>query len=140
MYGSHGQCAKRDKPSCSLFQLMQNYCRVFTCALLHVERHLFLCASQVASGLLQHFKGQAAELVKAATQSAVSLVQLLAAHFPGFRDHAVYKGRQVSAYGADSVRPGCSKAVFAAKWECPAGQAYPLPSPQSSLLLACGSD
>jgi hypothetical protein len=50
---------------------------------------------QVGSGLLQHFNGQAAELVAAAGQSAVGLVQLLTSHFPGFRDHSVYKGRQV---------------------------------------------
>ena len=55
---------------------------------------------QVGAGLLQHFKGQAAELVAAAGQSAVALVQLLTAHFPGFRDHSIYKGRQVSLLAA----------------------------------------
>jgi hypothetical protein len=54
-----------------------------------------LYALQVGTGLLQHFKGQAAELVAAAGQSAVQLVQLMTAHFPGFRDHSMYKGRQV---------------------------------------------
>uniref|UniRef100_A0A383VZK3 Queuosine 5'-phosphate N-glycosylase/hydrolase n=1 Tax=Tetradesmus obliquus TaxID=3088 RepID=A0A383VZK3_TETOB len=53
---------------------------------------------EVGAGLLQHFKGQAAELVAAAGQSAVALVQLLTAHFPGFRDHSIYKGRQVFFY------------------------------------------
>lgn len=51
---------------------------------------------QVGSVLQQHFKGQAAELIAAAQQSAVALVQLVASHFPGFRDHCIYKGRQVS--------------------------------------------
>lgn len=32
----------------------------------------------------------------AAKQSALRLVSLLTAHFPGFRDQAIYKGRQVS--------------------------------------------
>jgi hypothetical protein len=49
----------------------------------------------VGNGLLQHFNGQAADLVTAAGQSAVALVQLLTSHFPGFRDHSIYKGRQV---------------------------------------------
>jgi hypothetical protein len=50
---------------------------------------------QVGTGLLHHFNGQAAELVTAAGQSAVALVQLLTSHFPGLRDHSIYKGRQV---------------------------------------------
>lgn len=58
---------------------------------------------QVGSGLLQHYNGQASHLVQAAQHSAVALVQLLTAHFPGFRDHAVYKGRQ--------VRGGCGARV-----------------------------
>eukprot|EP00879_Flechtneria_rotunda_P010953 GHRR01011445.1.p1 GENE.GHRR01011445.1~~GHRR01011445.1.p1 ORF type:complete len:355 (+),score=124.50 GHRR01011445.1:793-1857(+) len=70
---------------------------------------------EVASGLLQHFKGQAAELVKAATQSAVSLVQLLAAHFPGFRDHAVYKGRQVFFYKRAQIFVGDLYGAFGGK-------------------------
>jgi hypothetical protein len=50
--------------------------------------------------LQQHFQGQAAELVAAAKQSALALVQLVSAHLPGFRDHAIYKGRQVRLVGA----------------------------------------
>lgn len=34
----------------------------------------------------------------AARGSAVALVELLASHFPGFRDHGVYRGRQVFFY------------------------------------------
>lgn len=44
--------------------------------------------------LQHHFNGQAAELIQAAKQSAVTLLQLVTAHLPGFRDHAIYKGRQ----------------------------------------------
>lgn len=51
--------------------------------------------TQVGCALQQHFQGQAAELVAAAQQSAVRLVQLITAHLPGFRDHAIYDGRQV---------------------------------------------
>ncbi len=51
---------------------------------------------QVGAGLLQHFGGQAVHLVSAAGGSALRLVELITAHFPGFRDHAVYAGRQVS--------------------------------------------
>lgn len=47
--------------------------------------------------MLEHFDGQAARLVEAAQGSAVRLVQLVAQYLPGFRDHAVYKGRQVRA-------------------------------------------
>lgn len=55
-----------------------------------------LSSLQVGAGLLKHFKGQAAELIAAAAGSAVALVNMVTAHFPGFRDHAVYRGRQVS--------------------------------------------
>jgi hypothetical protein len=50
---------------------------------------------QVGAGLARHFGGRAAALVGAARGSAVALVELLTGHFPGFRDHGVYKGRQV---------------------------------------------
>lgn len=54
---------------------------------------------QVGSVLQQHFNGQAAELVAAAKQSALALVQLVTAHLPGFRDHAIHQGRQVCWVG-----------------------------------------
>lgn len=60
---------------------------------------------QVGEGLLQHFGGQAASLVTAACGSAARLVQLVTAHLPGFRDHAVYRGRQVFFYKRAQV--GC---------------------------------
>lgn len=53
---------------------------------------------ELGRGLAECFGGQAAQLVAAAQGSAVRLVQLVAAHFPGFRDHAVYRGRQVFFY------------------------------------------
>ncbi len=48
--------------------------------------------------LAANFNGSAAELVAAARGSAVALVRLLVSNFPGFRDEAVYKGRQVFLY------------------------------------------
>ena len=54
----------------------------------------------MGSGLLRHFGGRAAALVGAARGSVVALVDLLTAHFPGFRDHGVYRGRQVGAVWA----------------------------------------
>lgn len=62
------------------------------CIITLVQHH-----AQVGSVLLEHFDGQAARLVEAALGSAVRLVQLVAQYLPGFRDHAVYKGRQVRA-------------------------------------------
>jgi hypothetical protein len=64
--------------------------------------------AQVGSGLLRHFGGRAAALVGAARGSAAALVELLAAHFPGFRDHAVYRGRQVGRpEGGQRQREAC---------------------------------
>ncbi|KAF6259077.1 hypothetical protein COO60DRAFT_1270304 [Scenedesmus sp. NREL 46B-D3] len=70
---------------------------------------------EVGAGLLQHFQGQAAELVTAAGQSAVALVQLLTAHFPGFRDHSIYKGRQVFFYKRAQIFVGDVYGAFAGK-------------------------
>ncbi len=53
---------------------------------------------EIGVGLQAHFGGQAANLVAAANHSAAQLVSLVTAHFPGFRDHAVYAGRQVFFY------------------------------------------
>jgi hypothetical protein len=44
-------------------------------------RLVFLC--QVGEGLLATFEGQAANLVKAANESAATLVTLVTRHFPG---------------------------------------------------------
>ncbi|GFR50471.1 hypothetical protein Agub_g12522, partial [Astrephomene gubernaculifera] len=45
-----------------------------------------------------HFGGHAAGLVAAAGGSAAALVGLVTQLLPGFRDHAVYRGRQVFLY------------------------------------------
>ena len=43
---------------------------------------------EVGRGLKQHFDGKAANLVRAAKGRASTLVELVTAHFPGFRDHS----------------------------------------------------
>ncbi|GMH37463.1 hypothetical protein BSKO_05336 [Bryopsis sp. KO-2023] len=53
---------------------------------------------EVGHGLLSHFDGKALNLVRRANKSASVLVDLVTMHFPGFRDHAVYKGMQVFLY------------------------------------------
>lgn len=47
--------------------------------------------AQVGVALLELYGGQAANLVRAAGQSAVQLVQLVTSALPGFRDHCVYR-------------------------------------------------
>jgi hypothetical protein len=51
---------------------------------------------EVGRVLLAVFGGQAVGLVRAARGSAERLVALVTAHFPGFRDEAVYRGEQVN--------------------------------------------
>lgn len=53
---------------------------------------------EVGVELKRSFDGKAANLVVAANGSAVTLVNMIASHFPGFRDHCVYKGHQVFLY------------------------------------------
>ncbi|GLJ12920.1 hypothetical protein SUGI_0200560 [Cryptomeria japonica] len=53
---------------------------------------------EVGTELEKSFGGKAANLVTAAGNSAVALVELVTRHFPGFRDHSVYKGHQVFLY------------------------------------------
>ncbi|GIL83017.1 hypothetical protein Vretimale_8527 [Volvox reticuliferus] len=53
---------------------------------------------EVGSALLQNFGGHASKMVEAAGGSALTLMQLVAQLFSGFRDHAVYKGHQVFLY------------------------------------------
>lgn len=54
--------------------------------------------NEVGRVLLGSFQGQAANLIRAAEGSARKLLEMIASHFPGFRDHAIYKGRQVFIY------------------------------------------
>lgn len=49
---------------------------------------------QTAQALARSFGGQAAVLVARAQGSAAALCSLLCAHFPAFRDEAIYRGRQ----------------------------------------------
>lgn len=53
---------------------------------------------EVGRGLLRDYGGRASALVAAAGGSACELVRLVTAAFPGFRDAAVYRGRQVFFY------------------------------------------
>lgn len=53
---------------------------------------------EVGAALATHFDGKASNLIKSANGSAAKLVELMTAHFPGFRDHSVYRGRQVFLY------------------------------------------
>ena len=46
---------------------------------------------QVGTGLLEHYEGRALNLIRVARGSAVLLVELVTATFPGFRDHAIYR-------------------------------------------------
>ncbi|XP_054824011.1 uncharacterized protein LOC129322005 isoform X3 [Prosopis cineraria] len=53
---------------------------------------------EVGLELERSFEGKASNVVEACGKSAVNLVALVTRHFPGFRDHSVYKGRQVFLY------------------------------------------
>ncbi|KAI7835398.1 hypothetical protein COHA_010694 [Chlorella ohadii] len=53
---------------------------------------------EVGAALLDQYQGQAANLIQAAGQSAVRLVRLVTAVFRGFRDHCIYRGRQLFFY------------------------------------------
>ncbi|HEX8682123.1 MAG TPA: queuosine salvage family protein [Ardenticatenaceae bacterium] len=53
---------------------------------------------EVGAVLAARWGGEAANLVAAAEGSAASLVALLTAEFPGFRDHAIYRGWPVYLY------------------------------------------
>ncbi|KAK4262389.1 hypothetical protein QN277_027955 [Acacia crassicarpa] len=53
---------------------------------------------EVGLELERSFEGKASNIVEACGKSALNLVALVARYFPGFRDHCVYKGRQVFLY------------------------------------------
>ncbi|XP_057788669.1 uncharacterized protein LOC131005663 [Salvia miltiorrhiza] len=53
---------------------------------------------EVGFELEKSFDGKAANLVKSCEKSAGKLVALITSHFPGFRDHSVYKGHQIFLY------------------------------------------
>jgi hypothetical protein len=45
--------------------------------------------------MIQNFEGSVVKLIEEADHSAARLVNLLATHFPGFRDEARFEGRTV---------------------------------------------
>lgn len=53
---------------------------------------------EVGQVLMTRWDGQAANLIEAAEGSAVRLVALVTAEFPGFRDHAIYRGHPIYLY------------------------------------------
>ncbi|KAK1433138.1 hypothetical protein QVD17_10044 [Tagetes erecta] len=53
---------------------------------------------EVGFELERSFGGKASNIVECCGKSAAKLVSTIARHFPGFRDHTVYKGRQVFLY------------------------------------------
>ncbi|GAB2231785.1 hypothetical protein Droror1_Dr00010797 [Drosera rotundifolia] len=54
--------------------------------------------NEVGNVLERSFDGKASNLVESSSKSAAKLVALLTSHFPGFRDHSIYKGHQVFLY------------------------------------------
>ncbi|KAM7262625.1 hypothetical protein ACFE04_000308 [Oxalis oulophora] len=53
---------------------------------------------EVGLQLEKNFDGKASVLVESCGKSAAKLVELVTRHFPGFRDHSLYKGHQVFLY------------------------------------------
>ncbi|GJS70064.1 queuosine salvage protein-like protein, partial [Tanacetum coccineum] len=53
---------------------------------------------EVGFELERSFEGKASKIVESCGKSATNLVSTIARHFPGFRDHTVYKGHQVFLY------------------------------------------
>ncbi|XP_068344097.1 uncharacterized protein [Pyrus communis] len=72
---------------------------------------------EVGFELERSFDGKASNLVESCGKSAVKLIALVTRHFPGFRDHSVYKGHQVFLYKRAQI--------FAADlWGAFGGQGY----------------
>ncbi|WVZ66540.1 hypothetical protein U9M48_015744 [Paspalum notatum var. saurae] len=65
---------------------------------LPIEEERVRLLHEVGLELERSFGGQAANLVKSAGNSAAALIELITRHFPGFRDHSLYKGHQVFLY------------------------------------------
>lgn len=61
---------------------------------------------ELGANLAANFSGQAQELILSANGSASELVTLITRHFPGFRDHCIYKGRQVFFYKRAQILVG----------------------------------
>ncbi|KAL6013130.1 hypothetical protein ACLOJK_003622 [Asimina triloba] len=65
---------------------------------LPLEEERIRLLHEVGLELERSFGGKASNLVEACGKSAVSLVTLITRHFPGFRDHSLYKGHQIFLY------------------------------------------
>ena len=61
---------------------------------------------EVGAKLLSDFDGQAANVVRRANKSAAKLVELVTGAFPNFRDHSIYRGRQVFLYKRAQILVG----------------------------------
>ncbi|XP_059456118.1 uncharacterized protein LOC132186255 isoform X2 [Corylus avellana] len=72
---------------------------------------------EVGFELERSFDGKASNLVKSCGKSAVKLVALVTRHFPGFRDHSLYKGHQVFLYKRAQI-------FIADLWGAFKGQSY----------------
>ncbi len=70
---------------------------------------------EVGSALSSDFDGKALNLVRAAKGSAARLAALTARHFPGFRDHCVFRGRQVFFYKRAQIFAGDVFGAFRGK-------------------------
>ena len=65
---------------------------------LPLEQERVRLVREMSRNLIAYYDGQAANIVAKANNSAVTLVDLLTANFPGFRDHAIFQGKQVFYY------------------------------------------
>jgi hypothetical protein len=76
---------------------------------------------ELGDGLAAGYGGSAAALVAAARGSAVALVRLLAATFPGFRDEAVHAGRHVFLYKRAQIAVGDLWAAYGRRTDAGSG-------------------
>ncbi|CAM9200500.1 unnamed protein product [Discosporangium mesarthrocarpum] len=67
---------------------------------------------ELGAVLANHFEGKAVELVARAQGSAARLVRLLVSLLPGFRDEAVYRGKQCFFYKRAQILAGDLWAAF----------------------------
>lgn len=65
-----------------------------------------LLLREIGTVLAGRWQGEAANLIQAAQGSAAALVALITAEFPGFRDHAIYKGFPVYFYKRAQIAAG----------------------------------
>ncbi len=61
---------------------------------------------EIGTVLADRWEGEAANLIQAAQGSGEALVTLITAEFPGFRDHAIYKGVPVYFYKRAQIAVG----------------------------------